>query len=401
MTEEYTQKGSIFTHESGQFRIRERKGRAYEVEFVERPTLWTSTGTQDFAKADAFVKKLLHKSKRYLPSEKVTFEEFAGNDFFIRSGEGSFRARCERFGKHYDEGYFRRKNGLLRNYILPKFCDWDIRRISAVVIEDWYVSLAQYKHPGKQLCDLQKVNTLDALSDIMKEAQRKGVIENNPCDNVQRITVNKGSNKEIFTLEEIALLFPNDRERLYYIWDYSLMWALYFSIMVDTGFRYSEVAGLSLDKISENGGVYTTDSVGGYTHDIRHKIKTSSKGKGVKYGILSSYTMDLLEEYKKDLPDKYLFKWGSRFIYSNTANEKLRRACKYAGVDIRDRTQHCFRHTFDTYMFNNLGKMLEEPDIQDLMAHTGYRPEYDHRTPEQILFRLAKVKPIIEKIREA
>ena len=401
MTEEYIKNGSIYQHESGEFRIRERKGRAYEVEFAERPSLWTSTGKRVFEEADAFVKRLLHESKRYLPNEKVTFIEFAGTDYFTRPGKGSYRERCERFGKRYDERYYRNKNGFLRNYILPEFSKWDVTKITTAVIEDWYVGLTQFRHPGKKLCDEQKIYILDALSDIMDDMQRKGVLKDNPCDKVQRITVRRESNKEVFSKEEIAMLFPNDREKLLAVWDGSLMWALYFSIMVDTGFRYSEVAGLNIENIDENGGVYTRDSVGGIDHNIRHRIKTTSKGKGAKFGVLSTYTMNLLEEYKENLPTNYLFQYCGRFVYCNMANERLRRACYNAGIDPRDRTQHCFRHTFDTNMLNNLGNMIEESDVRDLMAHTGYRPEYDHRTPEQILFRLLEVKPAIEQIRES
>lgn len=398
--DEYTRKGAIYTHISGTYRIRERKGRAYEVEYAERPSLWISTRTKDFNEADAFVKKNMHSQRRYLPNEKVTFAEFS-TDFFTRTGEGSYRERCERFGKNHLDGYYVEKAGLLKNYLLPKFGDWDITRIRSTDIEDWYVSVTSYRHPGEELCGEHKRAMLFAMNDIMQEAVRKGLIDYNPCENVQKIVIHRISNKEVFTSEEIALLFPNDREELMRVWDGSLMWALYFSILVDTGFRYSEAAGLSIDNIDENGGIYTQESIKGGSITPRHRIKTTGKGKDSKYGLLSSYTMNLLEDYEKQLTDKYLFRINGKFIYSLIANRKLRKACEKAGFDIRERTEHCFRHTFDTNMLNNLGPLLEESDVRDLMAHTGYRPEYDHRTPAQILFRLQKVKPFIEKIREA
>ena len=400
MTEEYTRKGSIYQHESGLFRIRERKGRAFEVEYAERPALWVSTGTKDFTEADAFVRKHLHSMNRYMPDEKVTFGEFASG-FFKKDGEGSYRARCRLFGKDYDDTYFKTKQGLLNNYIMPMFADWDIKRITAVIIEDWYIGLTDFRHPGKTICAEHKLSILEALSDILKEAERKGVIEANPCDRVERISIHASKEKEIFTQQEIALLFPTDYSKLEEIWG-SLMWALYFSIMVDTGFRYSEVAGLSYENIDSNGGVYTKSSVKSATRMIREKIKTTGKGKGQKLGLLSYYTMELLNEYRKKVKDGYLFLADDgMFVYSYNANKVLREACARTGIDIGERTQHCFRHTFDTMMLNKLGKDLEESDVRDLMAHTGYRPEYDHRTPEQLLFRLQKIRPAIESIREA
>lgn len=401
MTEEYTKKGSIYQHVSGSFRIRERKGRAYEVEYAERPSLWISTGTRDFDEADAFVRASLHSQRRYMPNEKVTFGEFA-EDFFTGEGDGTFRARCEKFGKNHLDAFYRGKDGILRNYLEPKFGEWDITKIRSVDIEDWYVDITDFRHPSRPLCGEYKTAILEAMSDIMKEAVRKGVIDRNPCDDVQKITVHRAEEKEIFTSEEIALLFPNDRDELLRVWDGSLMWALYFSIMVDTGFRYNEVAGLSLDNIRENGGVYTKDSALGGKSELRHRIKTTGRGKNSKYGILSAYTMDLLDDYREKLQyPPFLFMKDGKFVYCARANSKLREACSRAGFDIRERTQHCFRHTFDTYMLNSLGPMLEESDVRDLMAHTGYRPEYDHRTPDQILFKMSKVRPLIDKIREA
>ena len=98
---------------------------------------------------------------------------------------------------------------------------------------------------------------------------------------------------------------------------------------------------------------------------------------------------------------QYLFKVNGRFVYCELANKNLRSACKRAGVDIGSRTQYCFRHSFDTYMLNNLGELASEEDVRELMGHTGYRPEYDHRTPEQMLFRMQKVKPLIDQRRKS
>ena len=45
------------------------------------------------------------------------------------------------------------------------------------------------------------------------------------------------------------------------------------------------------------------------------------------------------------------------------------------------------------------GNILNQDDVRELMAHTGYRPEYDHRTSDDIIDRIMKVKPIIDSIR--
>ena len=403
MTEEYTRKGSIYRHISGAFRIRERKGRAFEVEYSERPSLWISTGTKVFGEADAFAQNHLHAQRRFLPGEKVKLMDFA-EGFFMRNDEGSYRERCRLFGKTHDENYFRQMEGRLENYIITEFGGWDISMITDVDIEDWYIALESRRYPGELLSADARNKVLIAFSIVMKEAKRRGLIQINPCDTVERIAIRKEESKarRIFTSEEINALFPDDRAELMRIWDGSLMWALYFSIMVDTGWRPGEVSAIEKSSLRlENGsyGLYSTSSINTPTRSKKNRIKTTGKGKGEKFGLLSSYTARLLEDYLTTLSGEMLFMTETGYIYTPIANFNLRKACLNAGVDIGERTQYCFRHTFDTYMLNNLGQSIEESDVRDLMAHTGYRPEYDHRTPEQILFRLQKVRPAIEKMR--
>ena len=401
MTEEYTRKGSIYAHMSGAFRIRERKGRAYEVELAERPSVWISTGEKSFDKADETVKSMLHSGRKFMKDEKVTLYDFTGERFFIEGGESSYRERRRLFGKEAQEEYYLQKNGYLKNYILAKFGDWDIRRIRPSVIEEWYIGLTSYRNHCQELSNETKINVLETLNDVMQEAVRKGVIDVNPCDSVEKIRVHKTSTRKILTPEELSALFPEDREELMKVWSYSLMWALYFSVIADTGWRPGEVAALTRDRIDANGGVYTMEGVNSRTRTVRNRIKTTGRGKGIKLGVLSDYTMSLLRDYHEESEDGYLFTCGFRPISTAMANRELRRAAFFAGIDLDDRTQYCFRHTFDTNMLNSLGPKLEESDVHDLMAHTGYRFEYDHRTPQQLLSKLQKIKPIVNSIRDS
>ena len=396
---EYKHKGNMYYHSSGEYRIRARKGRAFEVEFAERPSLWISTKTTEFEKADAFVKARIHSGRRYLPDEMITLKDFS-RGFFTETGEGSFRTRNELFGIIHSDEYYQNYDSYLRNYIIPRFGNYDIRRITDVMIEDWYVGLRSKRDPSKILDSSSRVKVLYCFSFIMKEAKRRGIISINPCDSVTKVKKGKPEKpRRIFTDEEIARLFPEDRDKLMEIWDGSLMWALYFSIMVDTGWRPGEIAALTKSKLKFN-GAYSTSSINSHSRKMVERIKTTDHGKSVKLGTFSSYTMELLHDYLQTLEGEDLFRIKSGYFYINLDNKKLRNACEKAGVDIKERTQYCFRHSFDTYMLDSLGENVEEADVRELMAHTGYRPEYDHRTPEQMLFKLQKVRPVIDARRK-
>lgn len=402
--EDYTQKGSIYSHVSGDFRIRERKGRAYEIEYADRPALWISTGTKSFEEASRIAIRQLHSQRRFLSNERVTLRQFA-KDMFKRRDKNSIYARNEKFGRHHPSAYYTNRQGVLDSYILVDFGDYDITRITDVMIEDWYIALEGRKW-NRPISNEYKLRILETFRMVMKEAKRGGIIDSNPCDSVQRVSKDKRPPKNIFRQEEIALLFPIDFERLEMIWG-SLRWALYFSILLDTGFRPGEALVLGRHNLIIDGdryGIYSEDSYDVDTHDVKHKIKTSEKGKGEKIGVLSDYTVRILKAVlaRIDEDEEFLFRINGSFPKSvSDPNAILRNACDILGIDIGTRTQYDFRHTFDTHMLNSLGDGIEESDVQDLMAHTGYRPEYDHRTPEQIVTRLMKVKPAIDSIRTA
>ena len=82
---EFTRKGGTYTHTSGTFRIRERKGRAYEVEYADRPSMWISTGCRDFDEAVEKVKSTMHSARRYMQNEKVTLSQI-GDGYFSGTG---------------------------------------------------------------------------------------------------------------------------------------------------------------------------------------------------------------------------------------------------------------------------------------------------------------------------
>ncbi len=74
------------------------------------------------------------------------------------------------------------------------------------------------------------------------------------------------------------------------------------------------------------------------------------------------------------------------------SNKHFKASCDRAGLERNDRTQYCLRHTFDTELL----KKLNRETVQDLMGHTSYRKEYDHRTGEDLLLQLQDIVPVVE-----
>ena len=393
---DFTRKGGVYSHKSGLYKIRERKGRNLEVQFTARPGIWESTGTKEFTTAVRQIDAMLINNGAARNSIDVLLKDFA-KDFFIRTDKDSFQKRNELFNKMNGESFYRLNQGRLDNYIIPQFGDYRLRDITDIEIEDWYISLMSFADPTKELSDNSKIKVLETFKYVMHEAKRKRLITVNPCDDVQRITQVNAERKP-FTMEEIQRMFPADISQLEDIWG-SLQWAVFFSIMTDTGFRPGEVSALARENIDGN-GVYTTSSIDARTRELKNSIKTSKKGQDYKVGILSDYTQRILTIYLAELDGEYLFIGkNGKFNRPEVSNKHLQGVLKRLGIPLEGRSQYCLRHTFSTFMRNNMSATIGEDDVRELMGHTEYRPEYDHRTPQDILFRLQKVKPVIDEMR--
>lgn len=375
-----------------------RKGRNIQVVFEHIPGKCLSTGTTDEREAILWAEaKLARDTGRMNPtlSKNTTLEEFA-KDFFKPSDPKGFIKRQKARGYSRLDTEYERRQGYLDNYILKHHGKFLISAISDVLIEDMVIDLVSEK-TGRQLSSDTKNKILAAYSDVMKEAKRLGYISVNPCDSVQKMAEDHASRRP-FTEDELDLFFPEDREKLIFIWG-TLQWAVYFAVMKDTGWRPGEVCGLSaLNYFPELHGVYTNGSVSWHDRQYRESVKTARKGMKYREGFLSDQTAELLEELIRYNPEKhFLFQTPSgKFIWDNSANKHLAISAQRAGVELDGRTQYSFRHSFQSYY---IGRMPELARLV-LMGHTHTRSEYTHLTPEQSLRRVLAIEGVEEALKK-
>ena len=397
-------KGVIYEDPINGFKIRSRgEHRNLEVNYYYKPMCWESTGFRTLEESKKAILAKINGADDLSPKKRgnkpLTLGEYA-KDFFTRTDPASLRAKNEAFNRIFEETYYKSNQGRLDNYILPKFGKYRLDSISDIEVENWYSTLG-LKTKSKKASDGTKTKILHTFNIVMEHARKQKHITTNPIASVEKIVVQQEKEREPFAVEEIRILFPQNMEELLKIWG-TLQWALFFSVMVDTGWRVGEISALRITDF-RNGGVYSESSVDYATRQVKHRFKTTKKGQKYKVGILSEYTLWLFAEYlnQRESKDVYVFRIEEtgNFNTPNTSNKHLRSALAKAGIDDRGRTEHCFRHSFDTFMLRNINENLEEKDVQELMAHTGYQKTYDHRTPDDIINRLKGVKPVIDRIR--
>lgn len=378
-------------NEPYRFINRKRRKNIY-VMFEHLPGKEFSTGTSDMRKAIVFAETMLRKDWQDFEkdNEAITFSSFS-RDFFKESDPHKYRKKNIAKNKNYDETFYTHHQSRLENYLLPRFGNYLLSSINKRQIDDWFLNL---KAPnGKDLSANTKNKILFCLRIIMKTAVDEGVIASDPTSSIETFTENDTRNRQPFTKEELKVLFPKNENKLISTWG-GLMWSVYFLVMRDTGWRPGEISGLKKENYYPAvHGIYTQNSVVNGVE--KNSIKTSSSGKDYKVGFLSATTEKLFCKLLGSIKSDFLFITDEgNFVQPNAANKHLRGVAKRLKIDLKGRTQYSFRHSFETMLAGN----VQTKALLELMAHTGFRPEYDHRTPEMILEQLSPVHETINKV---
>ena len=376
------------------YKFRHLTGRFIQASFAHIPGKWASTGTHSMKEAVLWAEHRLeadlkHNTRRECP----TLSSFS-KDFFTEADPQGWRNRMDKRNKSFEQTFYQQNQARLNNYIVPRFGDYLLSSLNDIMIEDWFIDLISYRD-NSPLADNTKNKILICLRTILQEAVRQRYISENPANKVKLINARYNARKP-FTDIELFKMFPKDEKELLYIWG-NRNWAVYFLIMRDTGFRPGEAAALSSECYNvELKGLYTERSIDFSTREIKERIKTTGKGKNYKVGLLTDQTVIQLNKLlleKQYEPESLFLRVNNRPIIPDVANKHLRLSLKRADVDRKERTQYSLRHSFET----DLAGRVENSLLLELMAHTNFRKEYDHRTPHDILKQLQPVREVLEK----
>lgn len=366
------------------YRFTKRKGRSIQVMFVVDPGHWHSTGTDKMKDAYHFAETWLEEfGKSGNRKACPTFGDFARN-FFSNTGKGSYREYLACRGQVLSESSLRLNGFITERYLIPAFNNKRIDRITDTDIEDAIMRMTLLS-TGKPASNAYKNKALNAIRTILKFAKRCNLVDKNEAYSVSSFE-DIAKPREPMDDNYLAKLFPKDDSAL--MWNFrSLMWATYFCVMKDTGFRPAEVSGLSIDDwYPELHGFVCTKSV--IDGKVKHSIKTTNHGMGTKIGIVSDQTERLISELIRNLQD------DGMLFHTGKGNLVITRVAQMVLYSVEDRiglprkTQYTLRHAFDTKAM----KRLPMETVNLLMGHTVYERTYDHRSGEELLRQVNEVR---------
>jgi integrase len=132
-----------------------------------------------------------------------------------------------------------RTNGILRNYLMPKFGDLSLGDLSTMRLQAFFNELGKSKLGHESIDKIR-----DVLSSLLRSAVTYGVLEKNPMDNVRLPPRRRGKKrtKPYLTPEQFDVLVELIPEP----------YATMVYVAVFTGLRISELIGLRWDDIGIN-----------------------------------------------------------------------------------------------------------------------------------------------------
>lgn len=361
-----------------EIKLRKRKDRNWEYQADNGR--WKSTGMTTYTEAKMWLKT---HSKLYISNNVAEFSRYIINS----RADDSFYATCRMTNRYVHEEWWNTAGNRVERYIVPAFKAKTIESVTPIDVQRWYLNLNTLS--TGRLSGNSKNKILSLLSTIMDQAVFYGYRDDNPCKKITKIRA-RDNHRIPFTDEETKKLFPENRMKIVDIYG-SMMWACYFLIAKDTGWRPGEIAGLTVEGLYlDRNGIYTEQSVDSFSKKVQDSVKTSfSGGYNYRVGIISDFTAKMLRDYIKEnnIKSGLIFRTrGKRkVITSDTSRMRFNSALEKLGIDKRGRSPYALRTTFFTKKANK----LDEEVLKELMGHTKWRNCYDQRSPEEIIDKIA------------
>jgi integrase len=320
-------------------------------------------------------------------SKITTLFDFTTN-FFVWGNCDWIRRQHFR-GKTFGKDFASSRRSHLVNYILPKFGNRKIDSLNRVELENFIMNLLN-KDNDNPLAAQTKNHILYTFRIVLREAEREGLVPHNCLVNVESFASVK-TNRDVFTKDELNLLFPNDIDKLISIWG-RREYAYLFYILATTGLRSGEVRALQWKHViwDDCGGLKIVQ--GTKSDGSIGTTKTGNERVVIFFDNAKLYIEDWLKETPFNQMNDLIFFGSDRFrpITGKTLQRHFDSALKLTMINRTNRNIviHSFRHTYNTLL-----RPLLTKDV--LQAMTGHKTDsmtdrYDHAGLDSIFNNLQK-----------
>jgi len=245
----------------------------------------------------------------------------------------------------------------LRDKICSKIGHLRIDKITVRHIQTFVNNLANTtsEATGKLYARKTVVHHLSFISTVLGYALKMGMITNNPCHNVN---VPKGEKREkqVYTLEETE-------QFLALLQTAPLQYRLFFTLVIYSGFRLSEMLGLEWKDCDYKNNIISVRRTSNYTVDKGTYTDTTKTKKSMRSLKFPQFIMDILQEFQKEqnterdklgnkweTTDRLFTRWNGKPLSNNVPYKWLRNFCEKNNFRFCD--IHSFRHLNASLLIN-------------------------------------------------
>lgn len=208
---------------------------------------------------------------------------------------------------------------------------------------------------GKPLSRKTVVHHLSFISDVLQYALKMDMISDTPC---RKVTIPKGERKEknIYNLEELQQLME-------LLETAPLKYKLFFTMVLYTGYRRSEMLGLEWKDIDFDNRIISVRRTSNYTAERGIYTDTTKTKRSQRSNRYPQFIFDLLKEYKSEQDeerrkmanlwhdnDRIFVKYDGQPMNPETPYGWLKDFCKKN--DMRFCDLHSFRHAHASILIN-------------------------------------------------
>ncbi len=208
---------------------------------------------------------------------------------------------------------------------------------------------------GKPLSRKTAVHHLSFISDVFTYAVKMDMLSDNPC---RKVSVPKGEQKEkeIYSFEELEQLMK-------LLETAPLKYQLFFTMVLYTGFRRSEMLGLEWKDIDWDNNVISVRRTSNYTSERGIYTDTTKTRKSKRSRKYPQIVFDLLRMYKTEQDverirqgskwidyDRIFVKWSGEPMNNGTPYLWLKELCEKNNMRFCD--IHSFRHAHASILIN-------------------------------------------------
>lgn len=330
-----------------------------------------SLGTRNEREAKRLLRELEKKDVKITP----TLGNFAKP--YFKFDECPYIKMLHRMGKNFSEDFAAARRGHLDNYILKKFGNKYLADINnAAQIEKWLLSLNLSNQTLNHIKYTFKI--------VMEEAEREGLINNNPLLKVRRFSTHVAKKKDILTPQELAKAFPNNLIKLSGIWKRPLYGTL-FQLLLTSGLRTGEARALKWKHFDKGNKLVTVCRA----MKNKNEIGLPKNGK-TRIIRIPSHTVLILEEYRAlscyNEEEDFIFPGRNPFhpISKEAIIENFRKGLDRASISVEQRNlvPHSLRHTYNTVSVTQLPGDV----VRQLTGHSDEKmtEHYNHVDLSQI-----------------